>query len=221
MDIAFWHARWEAGEIGFHQHDYHHFLQEFWPRLELQGTERIFVPLCGKSRDMLWLLEQGHSVLGVELSPIAVEDFFRENDLQGTKGANDRFSLVQMDELELWCGDFFDLTPSDLAGVGAVYDRASLVALPPEMRRRYADHLAKLLPAGSRSLLITLDYPQEQMNGPPFAVSPAEIEALFAKEFEIERLACKDVLAEEPRFRARGLSKFEECAWRLVRKQGD
>lgn len=218
MDTPFWHARWEAGEIGFHQPQFHIYLQQFWPRLGLRGGELVFVPLCGKSRDMLWLLEQGHPVLGVELSPIAVDGFFQENGLEGDAGANDRFALMRMDELELWCGDFFDLLPADLAGVEAVYDRASLVALPPEMRRRYAAHLASLIPPGCRLLLITLDYPQEQMNGPPFAVAEAEVRELFSADFEVERLEYKDVLAEEPRFRAKGLTRFEECAWRLVRK---
>ncbi len=218
MEPAFWHARWEAGQIGFHQPEIHVLLRRFWPRLELAGGERVFVPLCGKSLDMLWLLEQRHRVLGVEISPLAVEAFFRENQLEATAFEQDGFTCRRLDELSLWCGDYFDLRPHHLTDVGAVFDRASLIALPPEMRRRYADHLATLLPPGTPVLLITLEYPQAQMAGPPFSVTDAEVDTLFGAEFEVEQLESLDILAQEPHFHAKGLTDLLEKAWRLVRR---
>lgn len=217
MDTAFWHARWEAGEIGFHRDEIHVYLPRFWPRMGLAGGERVLVPLCGKSRDMLWLLEQGHRVVGVELSPIAVESFFRENGLEPELGATDRFTVSRLDEIELLCGDFFDLRPEEVEGVRAVYDRASLVALPPELRRAYARHLGGLLQPGTRVLLVTLDYPQEEMSGPPFSVTDPEVRGLFGEQFEIEPFDSTDILEDEPRFRQRGLSHLIERAYRLTR----
>jgi thiopurine S-methyltransferase len=218
MDPAFWHARWEAGQIGFHQPEFHVLLRRLWPRLSLRAGERVFVPLCGKSLDMLWLLEQGHRVLGVELSPLAVAAFFRDNGLSPSPRSEDGFECWGLDELELWCGDYFNLRPEHLAEVGAVYDRASLIALPPELRRRYAERLAALLPPATPVLLITLEYPQGQMAGPPFSVGEDEVRELFGAAFEVELLETASILDQEPRFRAKGLSDLLEKAWRLVRR---
>lgn len=218
MEPSFWHARWEANEIGFHQPDINPHLQRYWPRLGAPRGGRIFVPLCGKSADMLWLAGAGHCVTGVEISPIAVQAFFAENDLQSQACAQGRFTARQAGEITLLEGDFFDLRPDDIGAVAAAYDRASLIALPPEMRRRYARHMASLLPSGIPVLLITLDYPQTEMGGPPFAVSAAEVEALYAADFAIQPFAGTDILAENPRFRARGLTRLSEQAYHLVRR---
>lgn len=217
MDPSFWHARWQANEIGFHQQEINPHLQRFWPPLGVTGGT-VFVPLCGKSRDMLWLASQGHRVLGVEISPIAASAFFSENGLDVEPMQEARFVRRQIAELTLLEGDFFDLTPAHLDGVTAVYDRASLIALPPPMRERYAAHMAALLPSGTPLLLVTLDYPQPEMDGPPFAVSAAEVAALFAARFDIDSLGGQDILAENPRFRARGLTRLEERVYRLVRR---
>lgn len=215
MDTAFWHARWETGQIGFHQDEIHVALQDFWPQLHLPGDEQVFVPLCGKSLDMLWLLEQGHHVLGVELSPIAVAAFFQENGLVPESTQADAFTAWRFGEVKLLCGDFFDLRPAHLTQTRAVYDRASLVALPPEMRQRYAAHLAGLLAPATPVLLITLEYPQTEMNGPPFSVTETEVRDLYGAYFTIEKLDEKDVLEEEAHFRDKGLTRLRECAYLL------
>lgn len=217
MDPSFWHARWQANEIGFHQQEINPHLQRFWPQLGVTGGT-VFVPLCGKSRDMLWLASQGHRVLGVEISPIAAAAFFGENGLDVEPMQEVRFVRRQIAELTLLEGDFFDLTPAHLDGMTAVYDRASLIALPPPMRERYAAHMAALLPGGTPVLLVTLDYPQPEMDGPPFAVSAAEVAALFGARFDIDSLGGQDILAENPRFQARGLTRLEERVYRLVRR---
>jgi len=189
----------------------------FWPRLDLPPGCRVFVPLCGKSRDMIWLAAQGHRVLGVELSPIAVRDFFAEHALSAVRERVGDFERWSAGEIVLLCGDFFHLTADQLSGIGAIYDRAALIALPPEMRVRYASHLQRLLPA-LPTLLVTMEYPQAEMAGPPFSVEEAEVRSLFGARHEIERLLDEDTLAAEPRFRERGLTRLREKVFALRRR---
>jgi thiopurine S-methyltransferase len=218
MKKEFWLERWERAEIGFHQNDINPYLQQFWPELKPAQDGEVFVPLCGKSLDMVWLRQQGQSVLGVELSGIAVRDFFKELAQTPTHTRNDKFECCEANGVRLLCGDFFDLSKADMARVNAVYDRASLVALPPEMRERYARHLLEILPAGTQVLLVTFDYPQEEMPGPPFAVSVDEVRALYAQYAEIELLKQVDILDREPRFKARGVTRMQENIFLLTLK---
>jgi thiopurine S-methyltransferase len=219
MEREFWLERWEKEEIGFHQNEINPYLSQYWQDLHLAHDSTVFVPLCGKSLDMLWLRKQGHRVLGVELSPIAVEAFFRENGYTPQHAARDGFETCEADGIRILCGDFFNLQQSDMAQVGAVYDRASLVALPPEMRERYARHLVSILPAGTQILLITFDYPQAEMSGPPFAVSVEEVGALYREHAELRLLAQLDTLAQNPRFKARGLTRMQENIFLLTLKR--
>lgn len=218
MEASFWHARWQANEIGFHQDEINAHLQRYWPLLDLPAGATVFVPLCGKSRDLLWLASRGQRVLGVEISPIAAAAFFAENDLPVEPIEQDRFVLRRAGEITLLQGDYFDLRPADLREVTAVYDRAALIALPPALRARYATHMASLLPSGVPVLLVTLDYDQREMEGPPFAVDAAEVERLFAADFHVEALDALDILSENPRFRARGLTRLVEQVHRLRRR---
>ena len=216
MEKDFWLERWEREEIGFHQNEINPYLRQYWPELHLAQGAEVFVPLCGKSRDISWLHRQGHSVLGVELSAIAVQAFFKENGDTPQRMANEKFDRYATDGLRILCGDFFDLGKDDLAKVGAVYDRASLVALPPEMRESYARHLVSILPPGTQILLMTFDYPQAEMSGPPFAVSVNEVESLYREHAEIRLLAQLDALAQNPRFQERGLSRLQENIFLLT-----
>lgn len=216
MDPAFWLERWQQNQIGFHQAEINAHLQDFWGVLGLAHGSLVFVPLCGKSRDMLWLRAQGHAVLGVEISPIAVNDFFRENGLAPQRRHEGAFERCTADGLEIRCGDFFALTSGDLAAVAGVYDRASLIALPADMRVRYAQHLQHILPPRAEILLITVEYAQAQMEGPPFCVQQAEVERLYRERYAVTVLYTKDVLAENARFRERGLSALVEKVYRLT-----
>jgi thiopurine S-methyltransferase len=218
MEPAFWLERWQRNEIGFHRQEINLHLQSFWSEVAAGAGDRVFVPLCGKTRDMLWLRAQGHPVLGVEISPIAVESFFVEHGLEPERRDQGRFQRWEVDGLVVLQGDFFELTAADLDGVVAVYDRASLVALPPELRRRYAGRLAALLGSGTRVLLVTMEYPQAEMEGPPFSVEEAELYALYAKHFELRTLYSRPVLEEHPRFQERGLSRLQERAYCLTRR---
>lgn len=210
MENNFWLERWERGETGFHQNEINPYLCKFWPEFGLANGSRVFVPLCGKSQDMLWLRKQGHQVLGVELSAIAVQAFFRENGYTPRQITSGKFDRCETEGIRILCGDFFDLSSDDVANVSAVYDRASLIALPPEMRMRYVRHLVSILPTATQILLITVDYPQPEMQGPPFSVSSGEVEALYREFAEVRLLAQPDMLAQNPRFQERGLSRLRE-----------
>ncbi|QBZ83787.1 Thiopurine S-methyltransferase [Hydrogenovibrio crunogenus] len=188
MEADFWHQMWRSGRVGFHQPDVNAFLKKHWKKLNLSGHEQVFVPLCGKSLDMLWLNQQGHTVLGVELSEKALQEFVTENGLQATTLKHPRFSGFEMDKMSLLSGDFFDVSVKECREVKAVYDRAALVALPPEMRQQYASHLKAVLAPGVPILLIAMDYDQSLQSGPPFAVSALEVKALFEDRFNIEKV---------------------------------
>lgn len=217
MEESFWHERWSRGEIGFHQHDYNAHMQAFTHRLGLEPGGHVLVPLCGKSRDMLWLLEQGYHVTGIEISRRAVADFFHENGIQARLSRQDGVEVFSHGRLQIVVGDFFDIDSFGLPQADAVYDRASLIALPKSMRRTYVRVLMGHVAAGRRVLLITLDYPQQEMNGPPFAVSRAEVEALFQPFCRVEDIHSEDCLAREPRFRKKGLSRLTEHVYMLHR----
>lgn len=218
MDKKFWQESWEQGSIGFHQERIHHYLQQYFVRLQVVDGETVFVPLCGKSLDMLWLQKQGVAVVGVELSPLAVQAFFAENGLTPIRQQQDSFERFSSGSLQILCGDLFALTRADLDGSCTVYDRASLVALPEVMRQRYAQKLSALLPSGSRVLLISYEYNQAEMSGPPFAVLAEELTGLFEKDFTIELLAEEDALVSHQVLAKRGLTRLTEQAHLLIRR---
>jgi len=210
MDKDFWLRRWEREETAFHQGEINPYLRQYWEELHQPCGGEIFVPLCGKSLDMLWLRSQGYDVLGVELSSVAVQAFFEENGYVPKLSKHQRFDCSEADRMRILCGDFFDLSRDDLARVHAVYDRASLVALPPAMRKRYVQHLVSILQPATQILLVTFDYPQNEMSGPPFAVSAAEVDELYRDFAEIRLIKKADVLADNPRLVARGVSRLHE-----------
>jgi len=216
MKPNFWHERWQRNEIGFHQQEINAHLQDYWAQLAVPAGGQVFVPLCGKSRDLLWLRARGHAVLGVEISPIAVRNFFAENELTPQVTRQGAFERYESDGLAVLCGDFFDLTPELLQGVTGVYDRASLIALPPELRERYAEHSSIILPAATATLLVTMEYLQDEMSGPPFAVREDEVCRLYDNRYTVTCLFSKDILAENSRFRERGLQALTEKVYRLV-----
>ena len=215
MEHDFWHRRWRKNEIGFHQESINPHLLEHWPALGVASEARVFVPLCGKSRDMRWLRDRGHTVVGIELSQKAVEAFFAEEELAPERAKQGAVDAWKADGYTLLCGDFFALRPGDLGPVAAIYDRASLIALPPPMRVRYAAHLRGLLPAGLPSLLVTVEYAQHEMDGPPFAVHQPEVEGLF-EAWQPRLLSRHDILADAPRFRDKGVTDMHDAIYQLT-----
>ncbi|SDU40647.1 thiopurine S-methyltransferase [Geopseudomonas guangdongensis] len=218
MHEEFWQARWARNEIGFHLKEVNPHLQACWAQLAVPAGSEVLVPLCGKSLDMPWLAAQGQRVLGIELAAKAVTDFFAEQGLSPAVRADGALQRHEDAGIAVLQGDFFAVEPAQTAGCTAFYDRAALIALPAEMRRRYVAQLQRLLPAGAVGMLVTLDYPQEQMSGPPFAVDDAEVRALYGEGWELELLLCSDALEGNWRFIERGLSRLEERVYRLRRR---
>ena len=217
MDPDFWHDRWQTSQTGFHQQEINTYLARYWPELELAQGSRVLVPLCGKSLDMLWLREQGYSVIGIEISDIAVSSFFRENGISPSVTKEHFGTRCEHEGIELVCGDFFSLTPDDLGEIDAFYDRASLIALTPAQRPGYAAQLVRLLQKNTPGLLLTLDYNQLEMSGPPFAVPEEEVHRLFGQSCTVEHLLRYDALADNLKFREKGLTELSEHAYRLTR----
>lgn len=219
MHEDFWQERWARNEIGFHLREVNPYLQRHWPDLGLAAGAQVLVPLCGKSLDMAWLAGLGYRVLGVELAESAVIAFFAEQELTPEVDQYGAFRRYRAGAVELLCGDFFALQAADVADCSGLYDRAALIALPEGMRERYAAHLAAILPSGCAGLLVTLDYPQAEMSGPPFAVDEALVAQLLTEQqWACELLEQADVLGQNWRFLQRGLTRLDERAYRLRKR---
>ncbi len=209
MDPSFWHERWVDGRIGFHRPDVNPQLAGWWPSLGLAPGSRVLVPLCGKSRDLAWLASQGHDVVGVELSGIACAAFFEESGLTPAVHTRQDHVVWSVPGVALWQGDFFQFEDGLF---DAVFDRAATIALPPRLRAPYAAQLARMVRPGGRGLLVSLDYPQHEKDGPPFAVPADEVERLYAPAFALEALPLvPDAAPELP------VSRVNEHLWRLTR----
>lgn len=217
MDAEFWLNRWQKNEIGFHAEEVQPALVKYWPLLGLAPGARVLVPLCGKSLDMAWLAEQGHPVVGAELSAIAVRDFFAGQGLTPRQEERGGFEISRAPSYELWCGDFFSLKKADVA-VAAAYDRAALVAMPPAMQPRYAAKMAELLPQGAKTLLISLDYDPREIEGPPFNITHARVDELFSATFNVSRVDAREGLSRSEHLRKRGITWLEEATYLLERK---
>lgn len=219
MDADFWHDKWQRMEVGFHQEAANPALTRHWSTLGLLPKARVLVPLCGASLDLIWLQAQGHSIIGVELSEKALdglaERFASDRGLSLQKAAVAGQVHYRGQGVLLIAGDFFALDPTTIGPVDAVYDRAALVALPAPMRGAYVRQVRFLAPAAPQ-LLVTLDYDQQQMAGPPFAVNDAEVASHYAADYYIECLEERELIDHEPRFRARGLDSFRQRVYRLA-----
>lgn len=218
MDPAFWQARWQQQRIGFHQDRPTPQLEAHWDAVGAAPGSRVFVPLAGKSRDMLWLAARGHRVLGVEVSALAVAAFFAEHGLDPQREPSPYGVHYRAGDIELICGDAFALEARALADCTAVFDRAALIALPPPLRERYVDALYACLPAGCRGLLVTLVFDGSRKPGPPFPVPDDEVRARFGPRWDIDLLERQDTLAAQPDFIDAGVPALDTCAYRLVHR---
>jgi thiopurine S-methyltransferase len=217
MDPKFWLERWQKNEIGFHAADVQPALVKHWPSLGVAQGARVLVPLCGKTLDMVWIEEQGLNVVGSELSAVAVRDFFAERNLTPKPREAPGFEVSTAGPCEIWCGDFFALKKNDVNSTAA-YDRAALVAMPPQMQPRYAAKMAELMPKGAKVLLVGLDYDPQEMQGPPFNIPQARVRELFEKDFSVSFLDARDSLAKTDHLKKRGITRLEEATYLLVRK---
>jgi len=218
MKQSYWLDRWQRDDIGFHQDLVNPYLLKYWHTLNVPAGSRVFVPLCGKTYDMVWLRNQELDVFGVEFSALAINAFYDENKMTPCcrPSPDGKFNHYSADHIDILCGDFFEMDKHDLSDISAVFDRASLVALPPETRRRYVNHLLNILPPATQILLISFDYPQSEMQGPPYAVPYKEITEQYQDEAEVHLLERIDVLEENPRFQERGLSRLQESVFLIT-----
>lgn len=179
MQPDFWKSRWAEGKIGFHEGRPNESLVAHFE--VLREARRVFVPLCGKSEDLAYLASQGLEVVGVELVEDAVKAFFAEHGLDAQVTKKGVLTAYRAAGITIFAGDFFAVTPTDVGEVDAFYDRAALIALPHALREKYVAHVKALV---KRGLLITVEYPQDQLDGPPFAVMKDEVQKHYpgAKE---------------------------------------
>ena len=218
MEPEFWHQRWRESRTGFHQDAPTPLLLEYWPAVGAKPGSRVFVPLAGMSLDMAWFAAQGHRVLGAELSPLAVARFFASQGIEPSVRRDADGIHHAAGPIELVQGDVFALDADAIAGCAAVFDRAALIALPPPMRARYVREVYARLPAGCRGLLVTLEYPQAEKQGPPFSVPEAEVRMLFEPQWDVDLLERRDILAAQPGFVAEGVTALATAAYRLRRR---
>lgn len=218
MHSEFWHDKWSKKEIGFHLDEVNKVLLKYWPEMQLAAGNNVLLPLCGKTLDLFWLRQAGYGVVGIELSEIALDELAaqltQELDIAIEKSREGEQVLYRGDGVLLIAGDFFAVNRAQLqrelgGDVAAVYDRAALVALPESMRQQYSQHL-HALSHGAAQMLITLDYDQSLMDGPPFAVSDDEVKAHYQTLFELTLVEERELIEQEPRFKARGLASFKQ-----------
>ena len=188
MDPKFWLDKWSSNQIGFHENKVHNLLMAYWHSLGGEANDKVFVPLCGKSLDLLWLRERHNSVVGVELSEIAVISFFEEQGLNFTKTERGEYSIFSNDGIQILCGDIFKIPSSQFGIFDLVYDRASLVALSPSDRIQYRKLLDNITRKESRILLITVDYDSKLISPPPHILSDIHLQKIYASDWKITSL---------------------------------
>lgn len=209
MDPQFWQDRWASNQIGFHEGKTNVLLEKHFARLSLAPGARVFVPLCGKTRDIAWLLGHGFAVAGAELSPIAVKQLFAELGVEPAISQAGPMTHYAAPSLDIFQGDIFDLSRATLGPVDAIYDRAALVALPKPMRARYVPHLMEVTGA-TPQLLLCLDYDQSLADGPPFALGDDEVRALYGAAYKLSLLESRPAPGG-----IRGICPATEKAWLL------
>lgn len=217
MNPDFWLDRWNNMEIGFHLPEVNAVLLKYADRFPEPDGQRVLVPLCGKTVDIIWLLERGYCVTGIELSGIALDELAQQIETvfgwQLDYSQTGAGAIWQHDRVTLIQEDFFTITPAQVGTVALVYDRAALVALPESMREAYVSHLKLLSPEGQQ-FLVTLDYDQLRMDGPPFALSDQEVHQHYESSHSVEYLEERELIDQEQRFKDRGLESFiQRCYW--------
>jgi len=210
-----WESRWQEDRIGFHLKEVNSYLMQFYDQLLHQNPDRVFVPLCGKTLDLNWLTTKTKKVIGVEMVSKAVQDFFAENNIEYLIQQDETLQKFSSKSIDIYLGDFFDLKPEQTSSFKAIYDRASIVAIEEPERREYVDHLISFLDPAGRILLITLEYNQNKMEGPPYSVTAEEIESLFTPVGSLKLLETCDIL--DDRFRNKGLTRLLEHVFLIVK----
>lgn len=212
MEKEFWIDRWNNNQIGFHQPTYHHYLVKYFTKLNLQKNDQVLIPLCGKTLDIEFFLQKGISVIGCELAELAVKELFENLKVTPIISSKDNFKIYSYDKLKIFVGDFFELNANDLGKINGIYDRAAIVALPEKMRENYTQHLRQIT-HNAPQLLITFDYDQSKIAGPPFAVSANEVKNHYQAIYKTELLETIDLEKG-----MKGVTAATENAWFLSSK---
>lgn len=187
MDADFWHSRWASNNIAFHEGAPNSLLTQYFARLQLVDNSRVFLPLCGKTRDIAWLRAQGYQVVGAELSRMAIEQLFAELTLEPEITQHSGLEKFSAAGIDIWVGDIFQLCAAQLGRVDAIYDRAALVALPAAMREHYTTHL-RTISGQAPQLLICFVYDQRLQDGPPFSIDANEVQRHYAAHYSVQCL---------------------------------
>ena len=209
MDANFWHQRWESNRLGFHQSQANPLLVAHFKELSIAQGGRVFVPLCGKTLDIAWLLTNGYQVAGAELSELAIQQLFEGLGIEPIVTDMGKLKHYSGRDIDIFVGDIFVLTHDMLGAVNAIFDRAALVALPEAMRIRYAKHLTNMT-AKAAQLLITLEYDQTLMDGPPFSVGSEEVRRHYADSYDVSHLRGVDVQGG-----LKGITAATQHVWHL------
>ncbi len=207
MDKSFWHQNWENNNIGFHNSEPNRLLVKYFSELLLPKNSRVFVPMCGKTLDISWLLSNGYRVAGAELSEIAVRQLFEELELEPTRSNNDKLKHYSTNNIDIFAGDIFHLSEEMLGRADAVYDRAALVALPEEMRTQYTRHLTAITDKAPQ-LVICYEYDQSLMEGPPFSISREELYKHYGDHYDLASIVSTNV-------QVKGVEEIKENVWLL------
>jgi thiopurine S-methyltransferase len=212
MQSEFWHNCWQQQRIGFHQYDVHPLLPVLVSQLSWDHSKAVFAPLCGKSLDLWWLSQQG-KVIGAELSELACQQFYQQQEQTFYVSAQGDFQHFSHQSVDIWQGDYFALKPEQVDEIGLIYDRAALIALPSQMRIDYVKQLKKLCAGPVSLLLLSLEYPQEEMSGPPFSVTELEVRQLFDYAASVELVALRNLTGRPFAQRQFNVSKLVEKAF--------
>lgn len=212
MEASFWHQKWARGEIGFHQKDINPFLLKHLEILNLPKGSRIFLPLCGKTLDFSFLLANGNQVVGAELSELAVKELFKELCLNPEITPVAELIRYSAQDIDVFVGDIFDVSAEYLGHISAIYDRAALVALPVEIRTQYTSHLMNITKSAPQ-LLITFEYDQKLMDGPPFSLTESELKHHYGSKYQLKVLESNFVSGG-----LKGKVNSTETAWLLQKK---
>lgn len=208
MEISYWQSRWIKGNTGWHMDEVFPPLKNYWHHLQLAHGATILVPLCGKTLDIEWFVGQAYYVIGIDVSEKAIEALKHNHSEPFCTSSTGGLTRYKSDSLELWCGDFFKLQKNWLPPIDAIYDKAALIALPPETRRQYAKAIKRLCQPHTRQFLSCFEYNQDEMNGPPFAVFEDELQTHYSDRFHINLLYSHSLMDELTGFHRRGLHSY-------------
>ena len=192
MDASFWLQKWKKNDIGFHKSEANPILVKYFKELSLVKGSRVFLPLCGKTLDIPWLLSNGYRIAGAELIEIAIEQLFIELGVEPKISGAGELKHYSAINIDIFVGDIFDVSSHMLGPVNAIYDRAALVALPEAMRNRYTAHLTEIT-VKAPQLLVSYEYDQNLMDGPPFSISNEEVNQHYGDNYNLTLLASTDV----------------------------